>query len=109
MLFMSFKYAPVAGSDVGKLSAECAEAAFLANAVRGGENVATGALLGALVGASCGFSRLPRELVRNLAPGQRRQLDAEVGAFVAVSPLVIGASAAETEAEAQVGAAEGKM
>ena len=64
------------------------ERGLLANANRGGENVATGALLGALLGASAGFEALPAGLVDGLAPGDRAALDAEVDAFVAVAPFV---------------------
>lgn len=61
---------------------------MLANANRGGENVATGALMGALVGAHIGFSQLPKDLVAGLAPSQRPQLDNEIEAFVRSSPFV---------------------
>lgn len=62
-------------------------AAAEANAMRGGENVATGALIGAMLGGACGFSNLPKDLVRGLAPSQREQIRLEVDAFVANSPL----------------------
>lgn len=61
---------------------------MLANANRGGENVATGALMGALVGGHIGFSNLPRELVAALAPSQRPQLDNEIEAFLQACPLL---------------------
>lgn len=83
MLYMSYKYS--AGKD------EDACAAFrrgvLANANRGGENVATGALIGALLGAECGFSRLPKELVDGLAKSQHSQLLREIDQFVASIPF----------------------
>ena len=40
--------------------------AVMANANRGGENVATGALIGAMLGGACGFRNLPSDLVRGL-------------------------------------------
>jgi len=86
MLFMAYKYAPPVGQ--GDESAKAFEAAVLANANRGGENVATGFLMGALWGASIGFSSLPASLLDGLASTQRRALDEEVDAFLAASPLV---------------------
>ena len=59
----------------------------LANANRGGENVATGALLGALLGAQCGYSGIPADLLSGLARAQRERLDREIDAFVAAVPL----------------------
>ena len=82
---MAYKYG---GEDGGAF-----EAALYANANRGGENVATGALLGALLGGASGFAAIPAELVEGLAPGQREALEAEVDAFVAASSF-----AAETPA-----------
>jgi len=60
----------------------------IANANRGGENVATGALMGALVGAHVGYSNLPQELLAGLAKSQRAQLEEEVEAFLKASPLL---------------------
>lgn len=57
---MVYQYSDNAGIDGGF------EAAVLANANRGGENVATGALIGALMGASCGLKNLPISLVEGL-------------------------------------------
>lgn len=79
MLFMAYKYAPAAsqeGLSKGFLKAVCA------NANRGGENVGSGALLGALWGAEVGFSNLPPSLINNLAVSQRKELDAQVDAFI---------------------------
>ena len=71
----------------GEGSSAVFERGLLANANRGGENVATGALLGALLGAFTGFKALPPALVEGLAPGDREVLEAEVDAFVASSPF----------------------
>jgi ADP-ribosylglycohydrolase len=60
--------------------------AMLANANRGGENVATGALIGAMLGAQCGYSGLPTELVEGLA--DHDQIAQEVERFIAAVPFV---------------------
>lgn len=79
---MTSKYAPLANDE-----ADAKQAAFrrglLANANRGGENVATGALMGALLGGSVGFSNLPKDLIDGLHKSQRPQLDNEIDAFLA--------------------------
>lgn len=79
---MVYKYSE--GPDV----TESFRRAVLANANRGGENVATGALIGALLGANCGYSRLPADLLAGLAPSQREMLDKETTGFLQVSPFV---------------------
>jgi len=76
---MTYKYAEKCDTDHGF------ERAVLANANRGGENVATGAMIGALLGASAGFSNLPQKLVHELS--QHDQLAQEIEAFVASVPL----------------------
>lgn len=67
-------------------------AAVLANANRGGENVNTGAVLGAIMGAYCGFSNLPTDLVEGLAaqaPQARKQeLEQAIEEFLDVCPLL---------------------
>jgi len=88
MLYMSLKYG--AGGTKGGAPLNATErfrSGVLANANRGGENVATGALVGALLGAQCGYSGLPKDLLRGLAPSQRDQLDSEIDAFTAAVPL----------------------
>jgi len=87
MLVMVHKYGAADGAD----ASAAFKRAVLANANRGGENVATGALIGALLGAECGFSKLPRGLVAGLAPSQRAVIQEEVDAFVAASPFVAAA------------------
>lgn len=85
MLYMSYKY-----SFSGKRKDTPASAfrrGVLANANRGGENVATGALIGALLGAECGFKQLPTDLVAGLAKSQHKQLVREIDAFVTASPF----------------------
>lgn len=76
-----------AGDDSRGSAAERFRRGVLANANRGGENVASGALIGAMLGAQCGFAALPRDLIDGLAPHQRAALDREVDAFVAAVPL----------------------
>lgn len=61
--------------------------AMVANANRGGENVGPGALIGALLGAAAGYSRLPTELVEGLARSSRPSLDEHIEAFVAAAPF----------------------
>jgi len=88
---MVYKYgtnAPgvLANSDVN--ITESFQRAMIANANRGGENVAPGSLIGALLGASVGFSGLPPALLEGLAPSHRATIDQEIDAFVAASPFV---------------------
>jgi len=78
---MAYKYGDGVGSDGGF------EAGVLANANRGGENVATGALIGALLGAACGFEKLPRSLVNGLSQHQKDQLMSEINKFVETVPF----------------------
>lgn len=61
--------------------------AMIANANRGGENVAPGSLIGALLGADAGFSRLPKDLVDGLCPAQRDALDESIRVFVSAAPF----------------------
>eukprot|EP00729_Bicosta_minor_P009210 gene9210-2631_t len=85
---MLLKYSAEAGGLAGQ-SATAASAfrkGVLANANRGGENVASGALIGAVLGASCGFSSLPADLLAGLSPGQRQKIDAEIDAFLEALP-----------------------
>jgi len=78
---MSYKYGDGEGTDGGF------EAGVLANANRGGENVATGAMIGALLGAACGYEKLPAHLVDALAQGQKEQLLREIDQFVQTVPF----------------------
>jgi len=70
-----------------KAVAAAFERAMLANANRGGENVAPGALIGAVLGANAGYSRLPKSLVDGLCPVQRAELDDSINSFVATAPF----------------------
>jgi len=90
MLYMAYKYG--AAGDDGD-ACEAFRKGVLANANRGGENVATGALMGALLGAECGFKGLPRDLVDGLAQHQHTQMLREIDAFVATVPFAAAASA----------------
>lgn len=76
---MVHKYADNQANDGGF------EAAVLANANRGGENVATGALIGALMGAACGFERLPKSLVEGLY--HRAEIEQEIEQFAKAVPF----------------------
>jgi len=84
---MAFKY----GAAGPRATKEDKQNAFrrgvIENANRGGENVATGALIGALLGAECGFSNLPKDLVDGLAKSQHVQLEQEIDAFVRQVPF----------------------
>jgi len=76
---MVHKYAVNDEDDLGF------KAAVIANANRGGENVATGALIGAILGAQCGFSRLPSDLVAGLY--KHAEIVQEIDQFLAVVPF----------------------
>ena len=98
--------APGAGATATAAAAATAfRAGVLANANRGGENVASGALIGAVLGASCGFSGLPADLLAGLCPGQRQQIDAEVDAFLEAAPPFVHAEAVEDQGPAAAAAA----
>lgn len=86
---MIYKYGVDLDKDDGKaLQSAGFERAVLANANRGGENVATGALIGAALGARIGFSKLPASLVENVGgPGNTAEIMREIDAFVARSPF----------------------
>jgi len=55
--------------------------AMMANANRGGENVAPGALIGALMGAAAGQSRLPKDLLDGLAVSAQPELNQHIDLF----------------------------
>lgn len=84
MLHMTYKYAPLKGDED---KTEAFNRAVIANAKRGGENVATGALMGALLGGHCGYSKLPKHLLEGLSRGDRTKLDEEVESFIESLPL----------------------
>jgi len=90
VLFMTHKYAAEGGHRHSKgqdmANGEAFLNAVLANANRGGENVATGALIGALLGGACGYANLPRGLIEGLAPSQRNAIDGEVAKFLKSLP-----------------------
>lgn len=77
MLFMVAKYA---GTE------DSLRTCLLANANRGGENVAAGALLGALFGADVGFEAIPAELKTGLVGGE--EAEAEIEAFLSAIPFL---------------------
>jgi len=83
VLYMVYKYS---GED--DVDAANFETAVLANANRGGENVATGSVIGALLGAAAGFKNLPKHLVEGLAPGARDEIESEVNAFISSTPFL---------------------
>ena len=56
------------------------ESGLLANANRGGENVATGTLIGALLGAKFGYSNIPQHLIEGLA--QSEVIAKEIDSFI---------------------------
>ena len=58
---------------------------MLRNANRGGENVHSGCVVGALLGAQCGYSGLPPRLVEGLkdSAALREEIDAFVAAVAA--------------------------
>ena len=83
---MAYKYGWSADATDAEVTAHVRQA-LLANTRRGGENVATGALLGALLGAAAGFSRLPNDFKSGLAPSGRKKLDNDVERFVSLIPF----------------------
>ncbi|GBG27423.1 Hypothetical Protein FCC1311_036442 [Hondaea fermentalgiana] len=85
VLVMVHKHA--AGNDDTSCS-EAFERAVWANANRGGENVGTGALIGALLGAECGFAQLPSHLVSGLKAQTHDDLEARVEAFLDSLPFL---------------------
>lgn len=85
---MTHKYS--AGPDEDQTSSF--RRAVLANAMRGGENVATGALMGAMLGGSIGFDKLPKDLVAALHPSQHAEIQQDVDAFLAAAPLLTASS-----------------
>ena len=56
------------------------EKGVLRNANRGGENVHSGCIIGALLGAQCGFAGLPARLVDGLKDSEA--IREEIAAFV---------------------------
>eukprot|EP00040_Diaphanoeca_grandis_P029446 m.172479 g.172479 ORF g.172479 m.172479 type:complete len:377 (-) comp31687_c0_seq1:260-1390(-) len=84
VLFMVYKYGG-ASPDTAAF-----KQAVLANANRGGENVATGAIIGALIGASIGFKALPADLVAGLAPSAKEDIEKEITAFIENAPFCAG-------------------
>lgn len=95
MLFISYKYGYGADGQGGaKINhTEAFRNAVLANANRGGENVGTGAIIGALLGAECGFARLPKDLVAGVGAKQRAMVEEDIERFLKVSPFVVGVQA----------------
>mmetsp|Transcript_109497 Transcript_109497/g.189754 ORF Transcript_109497/g.189754 Transcript_109497/m.189754 type:complete len:90 (-) Transcript_109497:461-730(-) len=86
---MVYKY----GTDAQATDADVTAAfntGMMANTNRGGENVAPGALIGALMGAAVGYSRLPAPLLEGLAPSHKAAIDREITTFVEHSPFVKG-------------------
>merc|ERR1712153_13585 len=79
----------VRGASVRAATAKAGQAAGVdvSNANRGGENVATGAMIGALLGAACGYDKLPAHLVSGLSKGQHEQLLREIDQFVETVPF----------------------
>jgi len=76
---MVHKYSDNAQEDGGF------EAAVIANANRGGENVASGAMIGALMGASCGANRIPTKLMEGLY--KHAEISAEIEQFAQLVPF----------------------
>ena len=73
---MSYKYGSSGNGE------ESFRNGVLANANRGGENVATGAMMGALLGAECGYSNLPKHFLSGLMKSQQKQMIKEIDHFV---------------------------
>ncbi len=82
VLLMAYKYGKPQGADDARAAGERFRRGLLANSNRGGENVNTGAVFGALLGAELGFARIPRDLVQGLAPRSQGTLEKDVEAFL---------------------------
>lgn len=78
---MSYKYGSTGNGE------DSFRNGVLANAMRGGENVATGAMLGALLGAECGYSNLPAHFVGGLMNSQQEQMNREIDEFIKLIPF----------------------
>ena len=78
MLHMATKYMSLNAMN----ATETIRDGLLANANRGGENVATGALLGALFGATVGFDGIPKDFLSGLATSQKHLIDIEIENFI---------------------------
>ena len=81
MLYMSYKYGSTGNGE------DSFRNGVLANAMRGGENVATGAMIGALLGAECGYNNLPKHLVSGLMKSQQEQMNREIDSFIQKIPF----------------------
>ena len=78
MLHMATKYTSLNSNN----ATETIRDGLLANANRGGENVATGALLGAVFGATVGYDGIPKEFLTGLATSQKHLIDVEIEHFI---------------------------
>lgn len=84
-LAMAYKYSH---TDAAKADPAAAfKRVLLANANRGGENVAAGAVLGSLFGAWVGVDHIPKDLMEGLDPAQADAIRDDVDAFVKVAPF----------------------
>ena len=69
------------------------EETLLASTNAGGENVARGATLGALLGASVGMAGIPAHMIDGLH--QKAAIEASIEAFLAAIPKAVEAPKAE--------------
>jgi len=81
---MVYKYSWSDSASDAEITAKFREA-MMANANRGGENVAPGALIGALMGAAAGHSRLAADLLDGLAVSAQPELNRHIDTFANVS------------------------
>lgn len=81
---MSYKYGSIGSGE------DSFRNGVLANAMRGGENVATGAMIGALLGAEAGYSNLPKHFLTKLMKSQQEQMNREIDEFVSKIPFAKG-------------------
>ena len=88
---MVYKYSWNDSALDAEISAKFRQA-MMANANRGGENVAPGALIGALMGAAAGHSLLAGDLLDGLAVSAQPELNQHIDAFVNVSPFANAAA-----------------
>jgi len=88
MLHMTYKYASKGDEESKSDKGDAFLKGVMANANRGGENVATGTLQGAILGGACGYKNLPRRLLDGLAPKDKDKLESEVEAFLSTLPLL---------------------
>mmetsp|Transcript_9724 Transcript_9724/g.12144 ORF Transcript_9724/g.12144 Transcript_9724/m.12144 type:complete len:438 (+) Transcript_9724:112-1425(+) len=90
VLQMVYKYSPSSSASQQEKT-DAFMKGVIANANRGGENVGTGTLIGALLGANCGYSGLPQDLLEGLSQSsksEREKIDLEIEKYLSKNPII---------------------